>query len=184
MRLVRPLVDHLGSYVDALRRGYSPDNLRGDIAAQEDLAFIARDPAGFLASLDDRDARGAPITLPDGSRVVRLPGFQRWMWDGEFAGSIGMRWQPGTSALPASCPGHIGYSVVPWKQGRGYAKSALATMLIEARGIGLAYVDITTDPDNVASQKVIESCGGQRIERFLRPASLGGGETLRYRVHL
>lgn len=184
MRLVRPVVDHLGSYVDALRRGYSPDNLRGDIAAQEDLAFIARDPAGFLASLDDRDARGAPITLPDGSRVVRLPGFQRWMWDGEFAGSIGMRWQPGTSALPASCPGHIGYSVVPWKQGRGYAKSALATMLVEAAGIGLAYVDITTDPDNVASQKVIESCGGQRIERFLRPASLGGGETLRYRVHL
>jgi predicted acetyltransferase len=184
MRLVRPALDHLDSYVDALRRGYSPDNLRGEAAAQEDLAFIACDAAGFLASLDDREARGAPITLPDGSRVVRLPGFHRWMWDGEFAGSIGIRWQPGTSALTASCPGHIGYSVVPWKQRRGYAKSALATMLGEARAIGLAYVDITTEPENIASRKVIEAHGGQLVERFLRPASLNDDETLRYRVHL
>ena len=115
---------------------------------------------------------------------MRLPGFHRWMWDGEFAGSIGIRWQPGTSALPASCPGHIGYSVVPWKQRRGYAKSALATMLGEARAIGLAYVDITTEPENIASRKVIEAHGGQLVERFLRPARPSDDETLRYRVHL
>jgi predicted acetyltransferase len=57
-------------------------------------------------------------------------------------------------------------------------------MLGEARAIGLAYVDITTEPENIASRKVIEAHGGQLVERFLRPASLSDDETLRYRVHL
>ena len=59
------------------------------------------------------------------------------MWDGEFCGSIGFRWQPGTSALPPYCLGHIGYSVVPWKQRRGYATKALALLLPDARKEGL-----------------------------------------------
>jgi hypothetical protein len=41
--------------------------------------------------------------------------------DGEFCGSIGLRWQPETSALPSHVPGHIGYSVVAWRWRRGYA---------------------------------------------------------------
>ena len=69
-----------------------------------------------MALLDDREAKRGPVTLPDGSQVPRLPGYRRWMWDGEFCGSIGFRWQPGTSALPPYVLGHIGYSVVPWKQ--------------------------------------------------------------------
>ena len=43
------------------------------------------------------------------------------MWDGEFCGSIGFRWQPGTTDLPRHVLGHIGYSVVPWKRRLGYA---------------------------------------------------------------
>jgi predicted acetyltransferase len=40
--------------------------------------------------------------------------------------------------------------VVPWKEGRGYAKAALGQMLPRARMEGLTYVEITTDPDNIA----------------------------------
>ena len=80
------------------------------------LARIAEDRAAFVASLDDREAKGGPIAMPDGSRLPRIPGYQRWMWDGEFCGQIGFRWQPGTSALPAYCLGHIGYGVVAWKR--------------------------------------------------------------------
>jgi predicted acetyltransferase len=40
------------------------------------------------------------------------------MWDGDFAGAINLRWQPGTAELPPHCLGHIGYGVVPWKRGR------------------------------------------------------------------
>jgi hypothetical protein len=62
--------------------------------------------------------------------------------------------------LPADVLGHIGYAVVPWKAGRGYAKRALKLMLEHAHSEGLRYVEITTDPDNVASHRVIEINGG------------------------
>ena len=106
------------------------------------------------------------------------------MWDGEFCGNIGFRWQRGTEALPPHCLGHIGYSVVPWKRQRGYATRALAQLLPEARAEGLRYVEITTGPDNVASQRVIEANGGVLIEEFVTPPALGSRRELRYRVEL
>ena len=83
MTLVWPARQYLASYVAALERGWSPDNLRAG-AAQEHLARIAADADAFLATLVDRAARGGPITLPDGTSVPRLPGYHRWLWDGEF----------------------------------------------------------------------------------------------------
>ncbi len=183
MQLVRPATEHLADYVAALRRGWSADNVRGAVAAQEQLDRIEHDATAFLASLDDRDAKGPPITLPDGSTAQRLPGFVRWLWDdGEFCGSIGFRWQPGTAALPPHVLGHIGYAVVPWQQGRGLATSALRALLPEARALGLPYVEVTTDPDNLASQRVIEKTGGVLFEHFTRPAVYGGTPGLRYRI--
>ena len=130
------------------------------------------------------EAKGSPITLPDGTTVPRLPGFRRWIWDGEAVGSIGLRWQRGTSALPPHVLGHIGYAVVPWKEGRGYATEALRLMLGEARAVGLDHVEITTDLDNLASQKVILANGGILIGRFAKVAAYGGAESLKYRIDL
>jgi predicted acetyltransferase len=183
MDVVIPAESYLPSYVDALRRGWSPDNLRPEVARIE-LEAIERSASDFLASLDDPGGRGAPIQLPDGSTVARLPGFRRWMWDGEFCGSIGFRWQPGTTQLPETCLGHIGYAVVPWKRGRGYATAALTQMLDEARRLELDYVEVTTTPDNVASQRVIIANGGRFVEQFLSPYSHGGDPTLRFRIPL
>jgi predicted acetyltransferase len=182
MTLVWPAREHLPSYVSALNRGWSPDNIRGAVAADEQLARIAADPDDFLASLVDLDAAGPPVTLLDGTNAARLPGYCRWMWDGEFCGSIGMRWQRGTEALPPYCLGHIGYAVVPWKRGRGYATRALGEILREAAGVGLRYVDVTTDPDNIASQRVVIANGGEMIGEFTTPASLGARRELRYRI--
>jgi predicted acetyltransferase len=184
MELVWPSRDHLPSYVDALKRGWSPDNLRGQRASDEELARIGADPDAFLASLVDREAAGEPITLPDGTSVARLPGYVRWMWDGEFCGSIGFRWQRGTEALPPHCLGHIGYTVVPWKQRRGYATQALREMLQDARVEGLRYVEIATALTNIASQRVIEANGGILVEEFITLAALGSVRERRYRVHL
>jgi hypothetical protein len=51
MKLVWPSSEYLPGYVTALERGWSPDNLRGDVAAREELARIAAHPAAFLSSL-------------------------------------------------------------------------------------------------------------------------------------
>ena len=181
--LVKPSLAELPSYVAALEQGWSPDNMRQAVAP-EHLEKIAADASGFLAGLDDPDARGDSIQLPDGSTIPRLPGIIRWIWDGEFCGSIGLRWQPGTAALPPHVLGHMGYSVVPWKQRRGYGTQALALLLPEARNQGLAYVELTTDPANLASQRVILACGGRLVEHFRKPAAFGGAEGLRFRIEL
>ena len=184
MQLVWPSAQHLESYAAALGTGWSADNVRGPAAAAEQLEGLNADPAAFLESLVDREALGGPVTLPDGSTAARLPGIQRWMWDGEFCGVIGFRWQPGTEALPPHCLGHIGYAVVPAKQRRGYATRALAEMLPLASAEGLRYVEVTTDPDNIASQRTILANGGVLHEHFTKPAQFGGTPGLRFRIHL
>jgi len=184
MRLVWPSREYLSGYVAALERGWSPDNVHGLAIAQQELRRIAANPDVFLASLVDREAIGGPVTLLDGTLAPRLPGYRRWLWDGEFCGSIGLRWQPGTEALPPYCLGHIGYAVVPWKQGRGYATRALREILGEARAEGLRYVELTTDLDNIPSQRVIEANRGVLVEEFVKPPALGGKGGLRYRINL
>jgi predicted acetyltransferase len=183
-RLVKPSLKYLAEYSAALERGWSPDNVRKADAAREQLALIADDPARFLAEQDDPEALGPPIALPDGTSVQRLPGIHRWLWDGEFCGVIAFRWQPGTSVLPPYVLGHIGFSVVAWKRGRGYAKAALALLLPEARARRLAYVELTTDHGNIASQKVILSNRGRLVERFWKSAAYGGAQALRFRIDL
>jgi predicted acetyltransferase len=160
------------------------DEARGSKAACEELARIQTDPAAFLHGMEDREGKGPPVMLSDGSHAKRIPGFNRWMWDGEFCGRIALRWQPGTTELPPYCLGHIGYAVVPWKQGLGYAKSALRLMLIEASAVGLPYVEITTDPDNIASQRVIAANGGVLVEHFTKPPQFGCKPGLRFRIIL
>ncbi|MBV8682684.1 MAG: GNAT family N-acetyltransferase [Caulobacteraceae bacterium] len=177
-----PALDILPSYAAALQSGWSPDNVRGQVAADEELARISEDAPAFVASMDDREPNGMTVVLPDGSEVPRLPGFRRWVWDGEFCGSIGFRWQPGTSALPSYVLGHIGYAIVPWKRGRGYATRALALLLPQAWSLGLPHVDITTDPDNLPSQKVVLNNGGRLVSRFSKADAYGGGESLLFRI--
>ena len=184
LQLLVPALAQLDAYADALRRGWSPDNVRLQEASREELELIAEDRADFVAMLDDREAKGGPITLPDGSQVPRLPGYRRWIWDGEFCGSIGFRWQPGTAALPPHCLGHIGYAVVPWMRRRGYATRALALLLPEARKEGLDYVELTTDPDNLPSQKVITANGGVLVKRFRKEPAYGEADALLFRIPL
>jgi predicted acetyltransferase len=183
-RLVPPAPVYLPAYRDALEAGWSPDNVLGNIAAHRELDLIDRDSTAFLVSLDDPKAKGPPILMKDGTTRPRLPGYRRWMWDGAFCGSIGFRWQDGTSELPDYCPGHVGFGVVPWKRGNGYAAKALAALLPDARLRGLTYVEVTADEGNVASRKTIETCGGIVVEHFTKMDAHGGGESVRYRIML
>ena len=63
-----------------------------------------------------------------------------------------------------------------WCRGNDAAATplALGEMLREAKAEGLRYVEITTQPDNTASQRVITANGGVFIEEFITPPSRGG----------
>lgn len=184
MQLVRPAAEYLPSYRSALKRAWSP-NTMDSAAGRIELDLIDADPSAFLNAQDDPKGSGKPISLPDGSTVPRLPGYRMCIWDGDFGGVIGVRWQPGTAELPPHVLGHIGYAVVPWKRRRGLATAALRELLPKLRGLGLSHVDLTTDVDNLASQKVITSNGGVLVELFTKPAAYGpDSPALRWRINL
>lgn len=176
--LLPPSLDHLDGYVAALRQGWSPSNVR-DVSGEQ-LAAIDADAAAFVAQFS---ALGGTVTLGDGRVVPRLPGPVRWLWDGAFCGTISLRYQPGTEALPDHVLGHIGYAVVPWKRRLGHATEALRQMLPFARGAGLRHVDLTCDDDNRPSQLVIEANGGQLLSRSPEP-DRPGHDKLLYRIIL
>ena len=183
LQLVWPAEQYLSGYVHALEQGWSPDNRRPE-AAGEHLARIAQDRARFLSEQVDLEAKGPPVILPNGQAVERLPGYERWLWDGEFCGSISFRWQTGTAELPPYCLGHVGYSVVPWKRKMGYATRALQLLLPETREQALPYLELVADADNLPSQRVIEANGGKLIERFRTSMEPGDKESLRFRIFL
>lgn len=186
-RLVVPTTAELPAYVDALQRGWSPDNIRGAAAAQEALERIAADPVAFLAVVDDPEGKGPPVTLADGTQRPRLPGLVRWIWDAaddSFAGSINLRWMQGHAPLPPHVLGHCGYGVVPWKRGQGHATRALGLLLEVARGHGLPRMELTTDLDNGPSQRVITANGGVLLEEFDKGPVYGHKRGLRYVIAL
>jgi len=186
-RLIVPTAAQLPAYVDALQRDWSPDNIRGAVAAQEALARIATDPVGFLAVVDDTEGKGPPVTLADGTQRPRLPGLVRWIWDAaddSFAGSINLRWMKEHAPLPPHVLGHCGYGVVPWKRGHGHATRALGLLLDVARQHGLPRMELTTDLDNASSQHVITANGGVLLEEFDKGPVYAHKRGLRYVITL
>ena len=183
-RLVRPSLGLLPAYKAALESGWSPSSLTPKKTAIEQLQAIEQNGGHFVQRLRVSSPHAEPKTGIDGRRTRRLPGYTRWLWAGQFCGSINLRWQPGTTALPSHILGHIGFSVVPWLRNRGHAKRALALILLEARVLGLSFVELATDPDNLPSQRVILANGGHLTERFLKSALYGGNEALRFQISL
>ena len=185
MQLVRPSASHLSGYLAAAERDWSSESATVDPeAAAAECSEIRADPDRFIAEMNDPTRLGRPVVLPTGESVPRLPGLRRWMWDGDFCGVIGVRWQPGTTDLPPHCLGHIGYAVVPWKRRLGYASQALAQVLPMAREQGLPHVDIVTDAENVPSQRVVLANGGVLVREFTTPRSQGGFTALLFQIRL
>ena len=181
--LVKPNATHLEGYKKALATGWSPNNLRPEAAAEE-LVRATSQPKVMLAEMDDPMALGPAIVLPDGRKVDRLPSVRRFIWDRGFCGVISLRWPKDQGALPDHVSGHIGYAVIPTERGRGLATQALAELLPIARKVGLDHVDLTADPDNIASCRVIEKNDGKALSRKDLPKVLGGGKSVLYRIQL
>jgi len=184
MEIIRPEERYLESYKLALIQSISSGTTAHPFRAQSELLEIETAPESFLAKQDDPSALSGDIELSDGSFVPRLPGFTRWMWDGEVCGEINFRWNVGTTDLPPHCLGHIGYEVFSWKRNKGYASEALKQVLPEAIKLCMPFVELTTDIDNLFSQKVIKNNGGVLHEKFVKPEVHGGTDGLRFRIYL
>lgn len=186
MELVRPTLAHLPSYLAARDRGFSFDFRTDPESIAEVTAKIKADPEDFIAKVEDLNPVGRMVPLPDGTEVPRLPQYTRWMWDGEFSGVITFRWQPGTTDLPPTCHGHIGYAVVAWKRRLGYASQALHDILELPRREGLPFVDITTTPDNLGSQQVMLNNGAVYVDQYVNQQAHDPSHNLlnRYRITL
>jgi predicted acetyltransferase len=60
--------------------------------------------------------------------------------------------------------GHVGYKVRPSCRNRGVASAALRLALDRLAELGVASALVTCNTNNAASARVIEKCGGRRIE--------------------
>ncbi|SGY87934.1 GNAT family N-acetyltransferase [Moritella viscosa] len=82
-------------------------------------------------------------------------------------GSIRIR--QGTNAYIEDFIGHIGYETRPSARGKGVAKFMLSTIQKVAL---TGDVMISCDPTNLASRKVIESCGARFINEYYYEAEV------------
>jgi RimJ/RimL family protein N-acetyltransferase len=75
---------------------------------------------------------------------------------GKVIGSIDMR-------ISRMLIGHVGYWLAPEARGRGLTTAALAALSRWGFDeLGLGRVELVTDPDNIASQRVAEKAGFTR----------------------
>ena len=77
---------------------------------------------------------------------------------GEIVGRSSVRFR--LNDWLAAYGGHIGYAVLPPHRGRGVATEILRQSLVVARAGGVDRCLLTCADANLASARVIESCGG------------------------
>ncbi|RXT24133.1 GNAT family N-acetyltransferase [Rhizobium leguminosarum] len=164
--LLQPDLENLSGFEAALATGWSPDPRRAldEAYVRGELQRLRQDRGKFLDDL-----------IPDGRRRARsgpppLTTRLFWIWDGQFCGSISLRFQAGTEVLPPEVSGHVGYSVVPWKQRNGHVTTALSLLLAVAAKEGLDRLVILCNEDNDASRRVIERNGGELFMRGPHPS--------------
>lgn len=125
--------------------------------------------ADYVALLD-REKHG--VVLPAG----RVPhSFFAAFVAGEIVGRLSIRHQLNAALL--NFGGHIGFGVVQAFRRRGFGTEILRRALPLAADLGIERALLTCDEGNLASRRIIESCGGKLEDT--RP-SPGGGVTRRY----
>ncbi|WP_419994896.1 GNAT family N-acetyltransferase [Streptomyces boninensis] len=134
----------------------------------EDGSNVGRDLRGWGSRWEDPAvfaAYAAGLREEADHAVPPRPGWvhctQLWVVDADtdtYYGRIAVRHE--LNEFLRDIGGHIGYDIRPTARRRGYATAALRAVLPVARELGLRSVLVTCDTGNVASRKVIETCGG------------------------
>lgn len=136
------IIEATESDFDALLSGIAPRRLR--LVPDSPIA-----PADVLQMLAD---------LADGVRAHFSPSAWMIVEGGEIVGLCSV------VRIPEGGELHIGYGIAPTRQGMGGATRAVGSLLAEAqRDTRISAVSAETSIDNIASQRVLERNGFQRI---------------------
>ena len=181
MLLRLPDLARLPGFLDALRRGWTPESDNDAALANEVIHRVHDNPDAFIRGLSNPQGGGPMVLLADGTLVPRLAHVRYWIWDDVYCGDVYLRWQPGSNELPPYCDGHVGYAVVPWQRGRGLAAKALQELVSAARGYGLSWLDMSMSSTNIASVRTAEAAGAVFQEEFVA-VEQGGVRSRRYRL--
>ncbi len=147
IKLVEPCEELKDAYIEYL------EDFRKSTARQDTDKGTRTDFTGFVQKLRDY-AKG--IRLPQGW----VPATAYWLvCSGRILGTCDLRHR--LTELLRDEGGHIGYGVRPSERGNGSGTLMLGLLLAKARELGLAWVLIICDKDNVASARVIQKNGGK-----------------------
>ena len=131
----------------------------------------------FIAAETDAELKKAYTEMLEG--CIQHPDQREWyaMWmielrDGTHIGDLCFK------GLDAKAMTEIGYGILEEYQGQGYATEAVGAAVHWAlQQPGMKRVEAETEPDNRASQRVLEKCGflpsgtfGKEGPRFFRTA--------------
>ena len=113
----------------------------------------------FIAAETDADLKTAYTEMLEG--CLRHPNQWQWyaMWmielrDGTHIGDLCFK------GLEANGMVEVGYGILEEYQGQGYATEAVGAAMIWAlKQPDVIRVEAETEPDNLASQRVLEKCG-------------------------
>ena len=136
-------------------------------AGDDRMKLALEDPDAFFAHIERFEAG---VDLPP-DRVRQT---QFWLFRGDrMIGASRLRYR----LIPflEREGGHIGYEIRPSERRKGFGSEILRLTLREAKGAGIRRVLLTTDPDNLASIRVILNNGGRFEDTCLSPLS---GEVL------
>ena len=188
MRLIKPEIKHIASYLHAIEGDWSDvESDKDHLIKAKRIKDIKNNPIEFLELFDDPNAKALPYVLGDKTIAYAVPSLRRWIWDtqrDQYCGSVSLRWQNGTTELPYHLMGHIGYSVQPNEQNKGHASFGLKAVLETAKAIPLEFVYLVTDSDNLASQRVIIKNHGQFVDEFTKPPMYGSKPALKFKINL
>lgn len=131
------------------------------------LQRIGGNENGFVNPVNGMDYAEFPAWLQRQDEIARGEGLEDWMvpsvtyWLMENGKPIGIgRLRLRLTDALRHIGGNIGYAIDPLRRSRGCGKTLLKLLLEEAHRREIGELLVTIYPDNTASRRVAEGCGG------------------------
>lgn len=162
-RIMLTLVEAKARYTEQiaqLKQAFQQCNEHMDGSAMIEQFEALDDWFDFLNQLKSED------TLPH-KDLVRSICFLAIDEANRVVGMSDLRFDIEKNAYLNHVGGHIGYCIHPDYRRRGYGTQLLALVKAEAKKQGLSEIVVACDADNVASEKIIGSNGGQWLNAVI-----------------